>query len=146
MYVPVSPMYRNVVPCGPSLLNDSASVHSAPDRACNPTVMYIAMPSPGCGGPSCAQARAGSSPVWWRNRSTVWQAWCQSRWSVHVRGWPSAFLFSRRKNSVDTIRCCNVSSPDTMRRWTHRWLGLNRRGGGGVGGGRGVGGGGGGRV
>ena len=87
----------------------------------------MAMPSSGCGGPCCAQAVAGISPVWWRNRSTVWQAWCHSRWSVHERGWPSAFLFSRRKNNVEATRCCSVSSPAAIRRWTHWWLGLNRR-------------------
>ena len=81
----------------------------------------------GWGGPWLAQARSGTSPVWWRNRSTVWQAWCHSRWSVQDRGWPSAFVFSRRRKNVSATRCCSVSSPAAMRRWTHWWLGLKRR-------------------
>ena len=59
--------------------------------------MSIAMPSSGWIGPWTALAIVTSSPVWYWNRSTVCAAWCQSRWSVQLRGCPSAFMFVRRK-------------------------------------------------
>ena len=48
-------------------------------------------------GPSTPRATEHFSPVWYWNRSTVWQAWCHSRWSVHERGWPAALMLVRRK-------------------------------------------------
>ena len=47
MYVAVSPMYLKKVPKGPSLLNDSDKVHSAPDGDFSPIVISIAMPKSG---------------------------------------------------------------------------------------------------
>ena len=85
------------MPSGPSLLNESDSVQIAPVRAFSWIDMSIAMPSTGWIGPCTALAATISPPVWYANRSTVCAAWCQSRWSVHERGWPSAFMFVRRK-------------------------------------------------
>src|SRR6266536_1612991 len=89
--------------------------------------MSIAMPISGCSGPCTALAISTSSPVWYWNRSTVCAAWCQSRWSVQLRGWPRAFRFVRRKKYVCTSICWIDSSPVAMRRWIHWCDGLNRR-------------------
>src|SRR6266536_64677 len=89
--------------------------------------MSIAMPRSGCSGPCTALAISTSSPVWYWNRSTVCAAWCQSRWSVQLRGWPRAFRFVRRKKYVCTSICWIDSSPVAMRRWIHWCDGLNRR-------------------
>ncbi len=89
--------------------------------------MSMAMPSSACGGPCWAHATSGSSPVWYRNRSTVWHEWCHNRWSVHVRGLPSALVLVRRKKNVSTTRCCSVSSRHATRWCTHWCDGLKRR-------------------
>src|SRR5215470_9093881 len=89
--------------------------------------MSIAMLSSGCSGPWIAWATWTSSPVWCWNRSTVCAAWCQSRWSVQLRGWPSAFMFVRRKKYVCTSICWIDSSPAAIRRRIHWCDGLNRR-------------------
>ena len=39
-----------------------------------PMLMSMAMPSSGCIGPCRANTSEASSPVWYWNRSTVWQA------------------------------------------------------------------------
>src|SRR5215831_9794457 len=120
-------MYRKKVPSGPSLLKLSERVQMRPPGVRSWIDMSIAMPSSGWTGPCTAWAIWMSSPVWYWNRSTVCAAWCQSRLSVQLRGWPSAFRFWRRKKYVCTSICWMDSSPAPIRRWIHWCEGLNRR-------------------
>src|SRR6185436_11842081 len=90
-------------------------------------LMSIAIPSVGWIGPWSAFAFTIGLRVWYANRSTVCAAWCHRRWSVQLRGWPSAFMFVRRKKYVCTFMCWMLNSPFTIRWRTHWWLGLKRR-------------------
>ncbi len=54
-------------------------------------------------------------------------AWCHSRWSVHERASPLAFVLVRRKKYVCTSICWTWNSPAAIRSCTYWCDGLNRR-------------------
>ncbi len=77
---------------------ESDSVHSAPGwRFHVLPFMSIAMLSSGWIGLQRLNLWCRLlTGLYWK-RSTVWQAWCHSRWSVQVRGSPFALVLVRRK-------------------------------------------------